>query len=63
MEYIFKRDTWIRWLEANPVLPKGCIGRVDPGGKFKLGDGVTRWSDLPYRTTLPERITLYGVRS
>ena len=44
-----RRDTIENWDTANPVLLPGEMGLVigDPM-RFKVGDGVTSWLDLPY---------------
>ena len=46
----FKRGTAERWKELNLVLAAGEPGFVTDDGKnrFKVGDGVTPWNDLPY---------------
>ena len=46
-----KRRSFESWNAANPVLEKNTIGVISCGrdaGKFKKGDGVTNWRDLPY---------------
>lgn len=43
-----RRGTASRWESANPVLAQGELGVELDTGKFKLGDGVRNWSDLPY---------------
>lgn len=47
-----RRDSAANWQSVNPVLAAGEIG-VELGAtpsdtKFKIGDGVTPWNDLPY---------------
>lgn len=44
----FKRGTEARWAEVNPILENGEPGYVYDKYKFKIGDGVTPWNDLPY---------------
>lgn len=44
----FKRGTADRWVEVNPVLMSGEPGFETDTGKFKVGDGVSRWVDLGY---------------
>lgn len=55
--YQNRRDTPENWQSANPVLREGEMGIEFPGVvgengveifKFKIGDGVRAWSDLPY---------------
>lgn len=51
-----RRDTPANWVTANPILAAGEIGvEIDPTVdpelvpvKCKIGDGATRWNDLPY---------------
>ena len=46
-----RRGTFAKWQEANPVLKEGQMGLVSDGqdkGKFKVGDGITAWNNLPY---------------
>jgi len=49
-----KRASKARWEAFNPILKEGEIGYEKPypgsSGKFKIGDGVTPWNDLPYFT-------------
>lgn len=44
----FKRGTEARWAEVNPILAQGEPGFVYDKQRLKIGDGVTRWNDLPY---------------
>ena len=50
--YQLKRDTAADWASANPVLAHGEPGIEGTPGvlmdRMKMGDGVTRWNDLPY---------------
>lgn len=42
------RDTEANWASVNPVLLEGEMGIItDRQGLFKIGDGRTRWSNLP----------------
>jgi hypothetical protein len=43
-----RRDTSTAWLAANPVLAAGEPGVETDTGRFKLGDGVRNWANLPY---------------
>jgi len=40
--------TAIIWASINPTLKEREIGIETDTGKFKTGDGVTAWNDLPY---------------
>ena len=44
----FKRGVASRWAELNPILQAGEPGFVTDENRFKIGDGLTQWSDLPY---------------
>ena len=50
-----RRDTRANWIEANPVLAQGEIIEVLPGSnepaRFKIGDGVTAYNNLPFIET------------
>ncbi len=57
MKYIiFRRGTAEEAKKHNVILKANEIGREEPSGKFKVGDGVTKWNDLEYSITLPEKI-------
>lgn len=45
----FRRDTAEHWAEANPVLAEGEPGIILDSAKWKIGDGVTPWNDLPIK--------------
>jgi Major tropism determinant N-terminal domain len=44
----FRRDQSANWAAANPTLAEGELGLELDGGKFKVGNGVAAWNDLPY---------------
>lgn len=44
----FKRGTESRWAELNPILQNGEPGYAYDSYKFKIGDGITPWKELPY---------------
>lgn len=44
----FRRDTAINWSTVNPVLLAGELGIELDTDLFKIGDGVSAWSLLPY---------------
>jgi hypothetical protein len=48
VDYRLRRGTTARWVDKNPLLDQGEIGFETDTGKFKIGDGVHRWIDLPY---------------
>ena len=41
-----RRDVSDRWLRFNPVLSEGEPAIELDTGRFKIGDGVTPWSEL-----------------
>lgn len=43
-----KRGTSTRWKEINPILEQGEPGFVLDENRFKIGDGITPWNNLPY---------------
>lgn len=45
----FKRGTAARWTELNLVLAQGEPGFEYDTDRFKIGDGVTPWRNLPYQ--------------
>mgnify|MGYP002765661249 CR=1 FL=1 len=42
-----KIDTESNWSKNNPVLLKGEKGLIEGTGKYKIGNGTSKWSDLP----------------
>ncbi len=44
----FKRGTYKAWKASNPILMKGEPGFESDTEKLKIGDGETRWNNLPY---------------
>src|ERR1035441_5199722 len=44
----FRHDTASNWIANNPLLLLGEMGSESNTGKFKVGDGITLWNDLPY---------------
>ena len=54
----WKRD----WEPTNPILRLGEPGHERDSGKLKLGDGKTRWLDLPYVNELPGRLSEEALR-
>ena len=50
------------WAEKNPLLQKGELGHEKDTGRFKVGDGVTYWADLPYNSVGdPAKVNGYNV--
>lgn len=50
--------TSAQWSNANPVLMSGEMGVESDTQKYKIGDGVTRWSNLSYASGVPVDTTL-----
>ena len=49
--YTVRRGSYASWDYSNPILLEGEMGLISSGqdeGKYKVGDGVTHWNDLPY---------------
>lgn len=44
----FKRGYSVSWSTKNPILSAGEPGVEIDTGQMKVGDGTTRWNDLPY---------------
>ncbi len=47
-----RRGTAVQWTTANPVLAAGELGYETDTKKFKIGDGITAWTSLPYFVNL-----------
>jgi hypothetical protein len=47
----FKRDYKANWVTFNPILADGEIGIEKDTHRFKLGDGLKKWSDLVYSSS------------
>ena len=60
-----KIDTESNWSKNNPVLLKGEKGLIEGTGKYKIGDGTSKWSELPlYESLSPnDRSKLNGIAS
>ena len=48
MRIQIKRDTSTNWTKNNPVLLSGEFGFDTTNYLVKIGDGATKWDDLPY---------------
>lgn len=46
-----RQNTAANWSTLNPLLLKGEFGVEADTQKFKVGDGIRRWVDLPYVET------------
>lgn len=51
---VLRRDPAAKWAVVNPVLRDGEPGYERDTGKFKIGNGVARWSELPYHIPADE---------
>lgn len=61
MKISFMRNFDKSFSEINPILEKGEIACTDTN-KFKIGDGVHAWNDLPYISTsndIPDTMAEY----
>ena len=43
-----RRGTSDQWVSADPILAVGEMGYETDTRKFKYGDGLTNWQNLPY---------------
>ncbi len=43
-----RRDTAADWTSTNPTMSDGEIGFEADANRFKIGDGFTAWTGLPY---------------
>jgi len=48
IQFALRGDTLARWLEFNPILADRELVLEKDTNKFKIGDGVNNYSDLPY---------------
>lgn len=62
-----RRNTSVQWSLLNPILAPGEKGFEIDTGKFKMGDGDTRWNELDYfipesevRSLINEAVTSTG---
>lgn len=62
-----RRSTTTEWSIINPVLKEGELGIEFPDTgigtglcKFKIGDGETQWSSLPYAFDANAATAIYG---
>lgn len=53
IRYQARRNTAAAWTTGNEVLLTGEPGYESDTGKFKLGDGTTAWTGLPYAGGTP----------
>lgn len=44
----FRRGTAQEWVDKNPILEDGEPGYEVDTGRYKIGDGSNRWSELQY---------------
>ena len=48
-----RRGTAAQWTADDPILGEGEMGFESDTQYFKVGDGVTTWTALPYAQTPP----------
>ena len=60
-----RTDTESNWASKNPVLLDGEHGYVKGSGKYKIGDGTKKWSELSYYESLntTDKTKLDGIAS
>ena len=44
----YRRGLASEWVSVNPILAEGEPGYEKDTGKFKVGNGINYWNDLPY---------------
>ena len=47
----FRRATEFEWIARDPILRNGEPALSTDLNKFKIGDGSSKWSELPYQTS------------
>ncbi len=52
-----RRDTAANWTSADPTLSAGELGMETDTFRFKIGDGLSAWTDLVYETGLAVNAT------
>lgn len=57
----FKRGTSTRWTSVNPILAAGEPGYDTTNKKFKIGDGTSTWTQLPFQDTTYTPGTAIGI--
>ncbi len=45
-----RRGTSVEWNKANPILALGEIGYDSTNNSIKIGNGTSKWAELPYST-------------
>lgn len=45
-----RRGSAQQWFDANPILAEGELAVELDTEKFKIGNGIDHWNDLPYAT-------------
>ena len=48
IRYKLRNDTGTNWTSKNPILAQGEPGYDSTENRFKVGNGVDTWNDLPY---------------
>jgi hypothetical protein len=48
VRFRLRSDTGANWTSKNPVLLRGEPGFDETERRFKMGDGVKKWNELPY---------------
>jgi hypothetical protein len=48
IQFQFRRGTSTEWFDANPILAIAEIAIETDTQQFKVGDGFSRWNELPY---------------
>ena len=56
VQFRFRRGTTSEWATANPTLASAEPGYNSTLQRFKIGDGIRKWNDLPYQSYNAEEL-------
>lgn len=60
-DYVFLKDSPAQWTATDPVLDVLTVGIEKGTGFFKIGNGVQKWSLLPYVVTLGNKAVILDI--
>lgn len=55
-----RRGTASEWTSVDPTLSAGEWGLETDTGRYKIGNGLTAWTSLPYSSLLPKNTDITG---
>lgn len=53
-QILLRRDTAANWAAANPILARGEPGYATDTRQLRIGNGTSRWADLPAYLTITD---------